>query len=153
MSSSKRCAGQPCRGSTHSSSSEEFSLSNWQVWWTSGKLQQHYGERRQYILCLLRTGKFSIKDTCTIKCHWDSKCSDSNSHKWALRLKEPPLCNRAHQQFLISNLIEQGLDVIKKSWKFLVPCHLVQNWLIARALKFNFFTLDFHHLKVTKSEK
>ena len=48
-----------------------------------------------------------------------------------------PLDLRAHQFFfLISNLIEQGLDVIKKDPKILVPRYLVQNLLIAGVVKF-----------------
>ena len=43
---------------------------------------------------------------------------------------------RAHQWFLILNLIEQGLDVIKKDPKILVPSYLVQNPLIAGVVKF-----------------
>ena len=43
---------------------------------------------------------------------------------------------RAHQWFLISNLIEQGLDNIKKDPKILVPSYLVQNPLIAGVVKF-----------------
>ena len=36
------------------------------------------------------------------------------------------------QWFLISNLIQQGLDDIKKGPQFFDPCHLVQNPLIAK---------------------
>ena len=43
---------------------------------------------------------------------------------------------RAHQWFLILNLIEQGLDNIKKDPKILVPSYLVQNPLIAGVVKF-----------------
>ena len=43
---------------------------------------------------------------------------------------------RVRQFFLISNLIEPGIDVTKRSPPVLVPCHLGQNWSRADDLKF-----------------
>ena len=53
---------------------------------------------------------------------------------WSLLLEGK--ISRAHQWFLILNLIEQGLDNIKKDPKILVPSYLVQNPLIAGVVKF-----------------
>ena len=44
------------------------------------------------------------------------------------------MVSRGSRWFLISNLKKQGLDLIKNNPKNLVPCDLVQNPLIARAL-------------------
>ena len=61
--------------------------------------------------------------------------------------------NRGSQWFLISNLMKQGLDLIKNNQKNLVSCFLVQNPSIARALKFSFLRLDFQHQNITESQK
>ena len=50
--------------------------------------------------------------------------------------------SRASQFFLISNLIEPGIDVTKRTPPVLVPCHLGQNWSLA--VDFKFTTVNYY---------
>ena len=62
---------------------------------------------------------------------WKDSCICMQPFQKSVRLS-----SRVRQFFLISNLIEPGIDVTKRSPPVLVPCHLGQNWSRADDLKF-----------------